>query len=376
MKINPVKRLQELGQSVWLDFLRRDLITSGKLKKYIEEDGVQGITTNFAHFEKALIESHDYDEDIRKMITAGKDTKTIHETIVLQDAQLAADKFRPVYDKTNGQDGYVSIAINPNLAHDAQGTIVEARRLWAAVNRPNIFIKVPSTSEGRTALQQLISEGINVNATLIFGLHSYRQVVDAYHAGIEARLGQGMPVDHVSSVATFNLSNIDELFDPILKKLIKDGGELAELAVKMQGQIAIALAKAAYQIFKEVVDSTRVERLVDKGASPQRLLWTGLSTKNQKISNVKYVDSLIGPHTIITFSDETLQTYRDRGDPQVRIEQDAEQAYWIVDQLSKLGANIDIMSQQLECKGLEKFDQSYDKLMTTLEKISSRLSAK
>ena len=208
-KENPLKRLGTLGQSIWLDYIRRDLIVSGELRRLIEEDGIRGMTSNPAIFEKAIASSRDYDEDIRAQAFMGKNIETIYESISQHDVQSAADEFRSLYDRTDGEDGYVSLEVNPHLAHDTKATIEEARRLWAALNRPNVLIKVPATSEGLPAIQQLISEGINVNVTLLFGLPRYRQVAEAYIAGLKARVGQGQPVHHIVSVASFFLSRID-----------------------------------------------------------------------------------------------------------------------------------------------------------------------
>jgi len=244
MKANPLKKLETLGQSIWLDYIRRDLIASGELRRLIEEDGLQGMTSNPSIFEKAIVESNIYDQDIRDMALKKKDAKAIYEVISQRDVQNAADEFRPVYEKTEDKDGYVSLEVNPHLAHDTEGTIEEARRLWAALNRPNVLIKVPATSDGLPAIQQLISEGINVNVTLLFGLPRYRQVVEAYIAGLEAHSAQGKPLKNIASVASFFLSRIDTLLDPMLEKFLEPGSKHSEIAKKVHGQVAIASAKA------------------------------------------------------------------------------------------------------------------------------------
>ena len=252
MQSNPLQQLGTLGQSIWLDDIRRDLIASGGLRRLIEEDGLRGMTSNPAIFEKAIAESHDYDADIRALALAEKYTAAIYETLSQQDVQNAADAFRPVYDQTDGQDGYVSLEVNPHLAHDTEGTLAEARRLWSALDRPNVFIKVPATAQGLPVIRQLISEDINVNVTLLFGLPRYRQVAEAYLGGIEARAAQGKPVKQVASVASFFVSRIDALVDPLLEKRYAAGDPAAELAKKAHGQVAIASAKMAYQIYKEI----------------------------------------------------------------------------------------------------------------------------
>ncbi len=260
MKPNPLQQLNMLGQSFWLDYIRRDLITGGGLKRLIAEDGLRGMTSNPAIFEKAITESHDYDADIRTMALAGLDEKAIYEMLSRSDVQSAADEFRPLYDRTGGLDGYVSLEVNPHLAHDTRGTVREARRLWGALNRPNVLIKVPATREGLPAIAELISEGINVNVTLLFGLPRYRQVAEAYLAGMEARLAQVDSVAHVASVASFFLSRIDTLVDPLLDERIARGGEKGELARQVRGQVASASAKMAYQIYKEIFGGRPLRR--------------------------------------------------------------------------------------------------------------------
>ena len=224
MKSNPLQQLGTLGQSIWLDYIRRDLITGGGLRRLIEEDGLRGMTSNPSIFEKAIVDSHDYDEDIKAMAIEGKSAEAIYETISQSDVQSAADEFRPLYDRTEGKDGYVSLEVNPHLAHDTNATMREARQLWDALNRPNVFIKVPATANGLPAIRQLISEGTNVNVTLLFGLSRYRQVAEAYVAGIETCLAEGEPVKNIASVASFFVSRIDALVDPLLEKLIAKGG--------------------------------------------------------------------------------------------------------------------------------------------------------
>ena len=372
MKDNPLKKLGTLGQSIWLDYIRRDLMVSGELRRLIEEDGLRGMTSNPSIFEKAIAGSHDYDEDIRVMVLEGKDVKAIYEALSQRDVQSAADEFRPLYDKTDGKDGYVSLEVNPHLAHDTTGTMVEARRLWATLNRPNVFIKVPATQEGLPAIKQLISEGINVNVTLLFGIPRYRQVVDAYLAGLEARATQAKPLKNVASVASFFVSRIDTLVDPLLEKIIARGGEEAELSKTMHGEVAIASAKGAYRVYQKIFGSDRYGTLADKGARTQRLLWASTSTKNPAYSDVKYIESLIGRDTVNTAPIETLNAYRDHGQPQDRIEQDTVKALQTLDRLAELGISIDQVTQQLEDDGVEKFSESFDKLMGTLEKALRR----
>lgn len=361
MKTNPLKTLETLGQSIWLDYIRRDLISSGKLKKLIEEDGLRGITSNPSIFEKAIAESNDYDEDIQTMTKQNIDIHSIYEAIAQKDVGEAADCFRSLYNKLEGKDGYVSLEVNPHLAHDTQETIIEGRRLWKALNRPNVFIKVPATLEGLPAIEQLISEGININVTLLFGLPRYKEVAEAYISGLEARVASGAPISSIASVASFFLSRIDSLIDPILEKNTENTNEI------IQGKIAVASAKIAYQLHHEIFNSVRFKKLAEKGAHVQRLLWASTSTKNPAYSDVKYIEELIGPETINTVPLETLDAYRDHGNPKLTLEQDIDIAHQVLQQLPKLSIDIDKLTQQLENEGVDKFNKSYEQLIETLK---------
>jgi transaldolase len=373
MNSNPLKRLEALGQSIWLDYIRRDLMVNGGLRRLIEEDGLRGMTSNPSIFEKAITGSHDYDADIRALALAGKGVQAIYEALGVQDVQSAADEFRSLYDKLDGKDGYVSLEVNPHLAHDTKGTIDEARRLWATLRRPNVFIKVPATAEGLPAIQQLIGEGISVNVTLLFGLPRYRQVAEAYIAGIEARAAQGKAVNHVASVASFFVSRMDVLVDPLLEKLAAQDGKKAEVAKRLRGQVAISSAKVAYQIYKEIFGSDRFRKLTAQGARVQRLLWASTSNKNPDSSDVKYIEDLIGADTINTIPPATLDAYRDHGDPKARLEENVKEAKWVLERLPELGIAIDEVTKQLEDEGVEKFNQPFDKLMQALAQKSTRI---
>jgi transaldolase len=366
--MNPLKKLEKLGQSIWLDYIKRDLITSGELRKLIVEDGLRGMTSNPEIFEKAIAESHEYDQDIQKMVRAGKDIKAIYEALTVKDVQMAADEFRSVYDETNGKDGYVSLEVNPHFAHDTKATIEEARHLWSALNRPNVMIKVPGTREGLPAIKQLISEGININVTLLFGLPRYREVTDAYIAGLEARAAQGKPIKSIASVASFFLSRIDVLVDPMLEKLMTGKGDKADLAKQLHGESAIASAKLAYQMFKEIYKSPRFIKLQEKEGHVQRLLWASTGTKNPAYSDVKYVEALIGSDTVNTLPVKTFQAYLDHGDPKPRLEKDLDKAKLVFQKLPELGINIDKITEQLEKEAVVKFINPFDKLMETLKK--------
>lgn len=359
-----------MGQSIWLDYLRRDLISSGKLRRLIAEDGLRGITSNPAIFENSITGSHDYDADIRAMALQGKSVMAIYEALSQRDVQRAADEFKPLYDSTDGEDGYVSLEVNPHLAHDTHGTIEEARRLWAALNRPNVLIKVPATTEGLTAIRQLTSEGINVNATLLFGLPRYRQVAEAYIAGLEARKVQGRSVHRVASVASFFVSRIDQFVDPLLDNYIAQGDALAEFARKARGQVAIASAKSAYQIYREIFGGDRFGSLTREGARAQRPLWASTGTKNSNYADIKYVEALIGAGTVNTVPVATLDAYRHHGNPKVRIGDDVEQAGLLLARLPQLGINIDTVTQQLENQGVEKFTTPFDRLLAKIGEMA------
>jgi transaldolase len=367
MKENPLLKLHTFGQSVWSDFIRRGMIVSGEFAQMMTEVGLRGVTSNPAIFEKAIDGSRDYDEAIRTLALAGKSALEIYEALAVEDIQLAADLFRPLYNHAEGSDGLVSLEVSPRLAHDTQGTLVEARRLWKLVNRPNVMIKVPGTAEGLPAIQQLIAEGINVNVTLLFGLPRYGQVAQAYLSGLEARLSQGKPLKYISSVASFFLSRIDNLVDPMLEKHIQGGGPQSELAKSMRGEVAIASARVAYHMYQETVGSERFLHLAAHGALPQRLLWASTSTKNPDYSDVKYVEALIGPDTVNTMPLETIQAYRDHGQPAERLSSRAQESHQLLHHLSDLGIDLSATTQALEDDGVQKFVKPFDTLLNTLK---------
>ncbi len=364
---NPLLRVQDFGQSIWLDFIRRGMLICGELKQLIEEDGLRGVTSNPAIFEKAISGSNDYLAAVRSLALEGKTSKEIYEALAIEDVQQAADDFRPVFDATDGRHGFVSLEVSPRLARDTPETVKEARHLWAALNRPNVFIKVPATKEGLPAIQQLISEGININVTLLFGLERYRAVTEAYTAGLEQRAAAGKPIDRITSVASFFLSRIDLLVDPVLEKALKQGRKQAEIADSLRGEVAIASAKVAYQIYREAFSNERFRKLSAKGARTQPVLWASTSTKNPSYSDVKYVEALIGPDTINTLPVETLNAYRDHGDPASRLEQGVDKARKVLEMLPEVGIDLMEVTQQLEDEGVEKFVKPFDKLMKALE---------
>ena len=368
MKQNPFIKLEELGQSFWLDFINRDLYTSGELRRLIEVDGLSGITSNPAIFEKAISESQDYEQDIRSLLAEGKDAKSIYESLCIKDLQMAADEFRPIYEKTKGEDGYVSMEVDPHLAYDTKGTIEEAKRLWTALNRPNVLIKIPATKEGLPAIQQLIAAGININITLLFGLPRYGQVVEAYISGLELLAAKGKELKQVTSVASFFISRIASLVDPMEEEFLATHGEQAHFGTYVKGHVAISSAKLAYKMYQELFGSQRFKKLADKGARVQKLLWASTSTKNPEYSDVKYIEELIGINTINTIAPATLKAYRDHGLPKETLEHDLQQAEWVMDVLPELEIDIDAITQQLEDEGVDKFNKQFDQIMSIIGK--------
>ncbi|MGB5984847.1 MAG: transaldolase [Desulfobacterales bacterium] len=372
MKDNPLLDIQALGQSIWQDFISREVIRTGALRRRIEEEGLRGVTSNPAIFNEAIGGSQDYDDDIRELARQGKSTVQIYETLTVGDVGDAADLLRPLYDESEGRHGFVSLEVNPHLARDIDGTLSEAHHLWQTVDRPNVMIKVPATREGLTCIEQLIRDGINVNVTLLFGLPRYREVAQAYIAGLTARAQQGEPLEHVASVASFFLSRIDVLVDPMLEERIQGDGPAADIAAKLRGQVAVASAKQAYQIYKEIFMGADFRRLTERGARTQRVLWASTSTKNPDYPDVKYVEALIGPDTVNTLPQETLDAYRDHGRPAPRLEEDLSEAEWVLRTLHELGIDIDRVTGQLVQEGIEKFNEPYDSLIQTLEGIRKK----
>ncbi|HZJ24192.1 MAG TPA: transaldolase [Anaerolineales bacterium] len=371
MKSNPVLDLEAFGQSIWMDYIDRGTISSGQLQKWIEEDGVSGVTSNPSIFEKAITGSHDYDEAIQGLTARGMTSEEIFQSLTVEDIQSVADLLRPTYDRTDGRDGFVSLEVSPALAYDTTGTIAEARQLWSMVDRPNAMIKVPATSEGLPAIRQLIGEGINVNITLLFGLPRYQEVVDAYLGGLEMLAAKNKPLKKTVSVASFFLSRIDVLIDPVLEKKMKMNSPQAVIARRLHGQIAIASAKVAYEIYKAIFGSDRFAKLASKGARTQKLLWASTGTKNPAYQDTKYVEALIGPDTINTVPIETLNAYRDHGRPEQSLDQEVHRAYHMLNKLASIGIDLNVITQQLENEGVEKFVRAFNQLMASLEEKSA-----
>jgi transaldolase len=365
MAKNPLAQLSELGQSPWYDQMSRSLVSEGHLKKMIEEDGLRGLTSNPTIFEKAISSDKDYEEDWRALVGRGADLAEIYDALVVGDIARAADVFLPVYERTKGQDGFVSIEVSPLLAHDTAATVKEAKRLYAKLARPNVLIKVPATPEGLPAIEELISEGISINVTLIFSVEVYAQVVEAYLRGLEKRLAKGLAVNRVASVASFFVSRIDTAVDKKLDEITKAGRpEAAELL----GKTAIANAKLAYEKFQHLFSGARWEKLAAAGAQVQRPLWASTGTKNPKYSDVLYIDTLIGPHTVNTMPPVTFDAFRDHGKALVTIMDDLNSAHDLFAQLKELGIDITAVTTELTAAGVKSFADSYNALMAGMER--------
>jgi transaldolase len=356
--MNKVKNIHDLGQSIWLDSFDRQLMDSGKLQQMIDEDGLSGITSNPSIFEKAVSGSADYDSDIKKLSGEDKSNEEIFFGFAVNDIGRATDILKPVYVEANGTDGFVSLEVSPHLANDTEETIKQARELWKSVDRKNVMIKIPGTKEGLPAIRKCISEGININVTLLFGIPRYLEVTEAYISGLEDRLKNNEPIDHIASVASFFLSRIDVMLDPVLKdKNLND----------LVGEVAIASAKVAYENFKQVFFSDRFRKLENSGAKKQKVLWASTSTKDPSFSDVKYVEALIGPDTINTLPMETIDAFRDHGKAQDHLENDLVKAKNVLEQLKENDIDIDEVTQKLEDEGVGKFNKSYDSLLKAIE---------
>jgi transaldolase len=358
METNRVKQIHSFGQSIWLDFIDRNIISSGKLKQLIDVDGIRGVTSNPAIFEKAITSSSDYDTDIPELSEGNKTTEEIFFGLAVKDIQNATDLFKSVYHEAKGHDGFVSLEVSPFLALKTEETAKQAEDLWKKVDRKNVMIKIPGTQPGLAAIRQSIAKGININVTLLFGLPRYEEVTEAYIAGLEDHLAAGHSIGHISSVASFFLSRIDVLIDPMLDE--KGLGDL-------KGEVAIASAKKAYEIYKRVFSGPRWEKLAAQGAKPQRLLWASTSSKNPAFKDTKYVEALIGADTVDTVPLETIEAFRDHGIAANTLETGLDKATETLERLKKAGIDIDKITQQLEDEGIEKFNAPFEKLLKAIE---------
>jgi transaldolase len=365
-KQNPIERLHLLGQSIWYDNIQRRLLENGELAGMIARSEIRGITSNPSIFQNAIARSHDYDQAMMPMALDGRPAEDIFAKLAFDDIRAAADLFIPLYEKTNGGDGYVSLEVNPFLAHDTQGTIREAQILWNAIQRPNLMIKIPGTVEGIPAIWKSIASGINVNVTLIFSLARYSQIIDAYQSGLEERLEKGLLLSGLASVASFFVSRVDTKVDARLQTKLANGGDQAELIQSLLGKAAIANAKLAYEIFCKNFNNERFLKLQEKGAKKQRPLWASTSTKNPTYPDIMYVEELIGPDTVNTVPPQTLTAFLDHGDPKITLGCDAEGARAIMDKLKKIGVDIDVVTQELEQEGVKAFSDAYEILLKTI----------
>jgi transaldolase len=360
---SPLLRLAQLGQSIWYDYITRDLLTSGELERLIRNDGLRGMTSNPTIFEKAIAGSQLYDDDIRRLSDAGRSAAEVFENLAVRDVQAACDRFRPLYDASRSRDGFVSLEVSPRLARDSEGTRHEAERLWRAVGRPNAMIKIPGTTAGLAAITSSIAAGINVNVTLLFSIQRYAEVIEAFLEGLERRLERGLAIHAIGSVASFFVSRVDGKVDP---RLDRESG--------LRGKIAIANAARAYQLFRESLATERWRRLERAGAAPQRPLWASTSTKDPAYPDVYYVEALIAPDTVNTVPPETLEAYRDHGAPAVRIDDAVEAAPAQLAAMEQAGIDLAEITRDLEDEGVAKFAASYASVLSGIESKAETLA--
>ncbi|WP_342347933.1 transaldolase [uncultured Nitrospira sp.] len=373
--MNPLVQLCEMGQSPWYDYIRRGLITSGDLQSLIENDGLMGMTSNPSIFEKAIAGSADYDEAIARVASQGMSVKQIYESVAIQDIQDAADLMRPVYDTSDGRDGYVSLEVSPDLAFDTQGTIDEAVRLWQTVGRDNVMIKVPGTPEGLPAIEELLSQGININVTLLFSVLMYEQVAWSYIRGLKRLAAHGGNLHRVASVASFFVSRIDSLIDKKLDEKISKESRPAQRAMMegLLGTVAIANAKLAYHIFQEVFASAEFQSLKAEGARVQRVLWASTGTKNPKYPDTYYVDNLIGPDTVNTMPEATFTAFRNHGTVKNTIQEGLAEAKVTMQQLAEAGISMEEVTDTLLKDGAKLFLDAFDQLMGVISRKRAKI---
>jgi transaldolase/glucose-6-phosphate isomerase len=371
---NPLQQLGEVGQAVWLDFIDRKILETGGLKRLIEQDGLKGVTSNPSIFEKAMGEGSDYDERLRAVLAQGRaDPAEVYEHLAIGDIRDAADQLRPVYDATNGADGFVSLEVSPYLALDTQGTVTEARRLWATVDRPNLMVKVPGTEAGVGAIRTLVGEGINVNVTLLFALKAYLAVTEAHVAGLEAFKAAGGDVRKVAGVASFFVSRIDTQIDKKIDQRVADGDRDADRLKALRGKVATANAKVAYQEYLKLIKALRWKALAATGARPQRLLWASTGTKDPAYSDVFYIEALIGPDTVNTMPPKTMDAFRDHGRVAITLTQDLAEAERVLAEAERLGLDLEGVTRDLVTDGVKQFSDAADKLLAAVRaKLAQR----
>ncbi len=371
--MSAIKELHDLGQSLWYDNIERKLLENGGLARLIERDEIRGVTSNPSIFNNAISRSTDYDAALKPMAWAGWNAEQIFYQLAIEDICMAADLFLPLYHASGGADGYVSLEVNPQLAHDTQGTFTEVRQLWKRVGRPNLMIKIPATREGIPAIKTAIAEGFNVNVTLIFSLARYREVIEAYLSGLEERTASGLPISSIASVASFFVSRLDTKIDARLGEIIRKEEKGANLAVGLLGKAAIANARLAYKIFLESIRSPRFAALKEKGARLQRPLWASTSTKNPSYLDVMYVNELIGPDTINTVPPQTLDAFRDHGAARLTLDDPDDQAQALIQNIEQLGISLDQATKELEIEGVKAFKDAFTALLSGIE--TRRLNA-
>jgi transaldolase/glucose-6-phosphate isomerase len=376
MMVNRLQALANQGQAVWLDYLDRGFLAQGGLARLIEEDGLTGVTSNPSIFEKAIGHDNDYDEQIAELVRGGEtNPAAIYERLAVTDIQAAADALRPVYDRLDGADGFASIEVSPSLARSTEGTIDEARRLWAAVDRPNLMVKVPGTRDGVPAVRALTAAGINVNITLLFALDMYQAVAEAFLAGLEDRLTSGEAISRVASVASFFVSRVDTAIDAKIDARIAAKDEDTPALAALRGRVAIANAKLAYQSYLELIGSDRWRRLADQGARPQRLLWASTGTKDPAFSDVYYVETLIGRDTVNTMPPKTIDAFRDHGVVADTLTANIADERHVLSETDRLGLDLPGITTSLVSEGVEKFSDAIDTLLAAIGKTRERLAS-
>ncbi|QYK50300.1 MAG: transaldolase [Anaerolineales bacterium] len=366
MTTNPQK-LYALGQSLWYDNIERRLLEDGQLKAMIERGDIYGVTSNPSIFNNAIGKSTDYDAQLGELARAGKSTAEIYDALTVADIQAACDLFRPLYDGTRGGDGYVSIEVHPDLAHDTAATEHEAQRLWALVDRPNLMVKIPATREGIPAIQSSIAHGININITLIFSLQRYAEVIEAYLAGLEERIANNLPIAHIASVASFFISRIDTKVDGWLDELAGQGGDVARKAKALKGKVAVANAKLAYRLFREQFSGPRFAAIAQKGGRVQRPLWASTSTKNPAYPDLLYVDTLVGKDTVNTVPPQTLDAVKHHAAAATSIEDGVDEARFQLANLEMLGLSLDKATAEVEQEGVAAFSKAIADLFATID---------
>ncbi len=366
---NPLHRLTALGQSVWLDYIRRGILENGELERMIRDDAVRGVTSNPAIFEEAIARSDDYDDALERLASQGRSAGEVYEILAIEDIQRAADLLRPTYDESGGADGFVSLEVSPELANDTHATLAEARRLRRAVDRPNLMIKVPGTEAGIPAIEELLFEGLNINITLLFSLQSYERVMEAYLRALERRVDLGRPVGGVASVASFFVSRVDTAVDTELERLLEQtrDEQRRDMIRSLLGRAAIANAKLAYQRFREIFGAERFTRLRERDAKVQRPLWASTSTKNPAYRDVLYVEELIGPDTVNTMPLKTLAAFADHGVARRTVDEDLERARADLDALAELGIDLEEVTARVQEEGVEKFVTPFRSLLQSIE---------